>query len=118
MCVMCALHIYIYIYTHKQRERERDEGLRQGSAANSGCRSPRSGVAYLCGIFDLGWTLLSLILLLLSLLVSLLLLVVVVVPCGLLGGLWTKCMFFRKEMCSRLGQKQLFKSTSMQQNTF
>ena len=37
--------------------------------------------------------------------------VVVVVPSGQLGGLWTKCMFFKKR-CSRLGQKQLFKSTA------
>ena len=43
--------------------------------------------------------------------------VVVVVPNGLLGGPWMKCMFFRKR-CSRLCQKQVFKSTSMQKHMF
>ena len=57
-----------------------------------------------------------LLLLLLSLLL-LLWLIVVVVPNGHLGALWTKCMFFKKR-CSRLGQKQLLKSTSMQKHTF
>ena len=47
----------------------------------------------------------------------LLLVVVVVVPNSPLGALWTKCMFFKRN-CSRLGQKQLFKSTSMQKHTF
>ena len=47
----------------------------------------------------------------------LLLLLVVVVPNGHLGALWTKCMFFKKR-CSRLGQNQLVKSTSMQKHTF
>ena len=76
--------------------------------------------------------------------VLLLVVVVVVVPSGLLGGPWTKCMFFRKgvlaqarsklssllqckntsfkaevqqkqKKCSRLGEMHLFEFTSMQQ---
>ena len=44
--------------------------------------------------------------------------VVPVVPNGLLGGPWTKCMFLFRKMCSRPGQKQVFKSTSMQKHIF
>ena len=57
------------------------------------------------------------VLLVVVVVVGFVLVVVVVVPNGQLGGLWTKCMFFKKH-CSRLGQTQVVKSTSIQKHIF
>ena len=114
MCSLCIYiymsihtHIYIYIYTHicgirpiadcgrGVRGRSRSALLGRGVCGRGACGHPGSMIIVTSMMIN--WLSLSLLPLLLSLL---LVVVVVVVPNGLLGGLWTKCMFFKQTMFS------------------